>query len=121
MIKCPHKPYLMGKRLLAILYVQASVFTIPLRGKVLEDKLRSLRFIPSLYKKPTFDLAIVIHRYIDIETIKEWDRDGTMIVCGIMNELLKGLEILELKEHKIRMYMYYKRMIEGRKNFGWVR
>ena len=25
MIKCPHKPYLMGKRLLAILYVQASV------------------------------------------------------------------------------------------------
>ena len=30
-------------------------------------------------------MAIMMHRYMDEETIKECDRDGTMIVRGVMN------------------------------------
>ena len=75
-------------------------FTIPLRGKVLEDKLRSRRFILSPHKKPTFDLAVVICRYMNAETIKEWDRDGTTIVRSVMNWLLKDPKILELIEYE---------------------
>ena len=35
-------------------------FTMPLRGRVPEDKLGSLRFIPTLNEKPTFDPAVVM-------------------------------------------------------------
>ena len=86
-----------------------------------EDKLGSLRFIPSSHKKPTFDPAIVMRRYMDAETIKEWDRDGTTIVHSVMNWLLKDPEIMELIEHEIRMYMHHRKIIGGRKDFGWLR
>ena len=97
------------------------LFTMPLRGRVPEDKLGSLRFIPTPHKKPTFDPAVVVQRYVDVETIKEWDRDGTTIVRGVINWLLEDAEIRELIEHKVRMYMYHRKMIGGRKNFGWLR
>ena len=50
-------------------------FTMPLRGRVPEDKLASLRFIPTPHEKPTFYPAVVMQRYVDAETIKELDRD----------------------------------------------
>ena len=92
---------------------------MPLRGRVLEDKLGSLRFIPTPYEEPTFDPAVVMQRWVDAETIKEWDRDGTTIVRGVMNWLLEDPEIRELIEHEVRMYMHHRKMIGGRKNFGW--
>ena len=96
-------------------------FTMPLRGRVLEDKLGSLRCIPTPHVKPTFDPTVVIQRYVEAETIKEWDRDGTTIVCGVMNWLLEDPEIPELIEREIHIYMHHRKMIEGHKNFGWLR
>ena len=96
-------------------------FTMPLRGRVLEEKLGSLRFMPTPHEKHTFDPAVVMQRYVDAETIKEWDRDGTTIVRGVINWLLEDPEILELIEHEVRMYMHHRKMIGGRKNFGWLR
>ena len=55
-------------------------FTMPLRGRAPEDKLRSLRFIPTPHEKPTFDPAVVMRRYVDAETIKDWYSDGTTVV-----------------------------------------
>ena len=69
-------------------------FTIPLKGKEPEDKLGSLLFIPSAHKKPTFDPVVVMRRYMDAGTIKEWDRDGTTIVRGVWNWLLKDPKIM---------------------------
>ena len=77
-------------------------FTIPLRGKVPEDKLGSLRFIPSPYKKPTFDPAVVMRRYMDAETIKEWDRDGTTIVRGCKSGLWREACINRMQENPCR-------------------
>ena len=35
-----------------------------------------------------------------------------------MNWLLEYAEIWELIEHEVRMYMHYRKMIGGRKNFS---
>ena len=59
-----------------------------------------------------------MHRYIDAETIEEWDRDGTIIVHGVMKWLLKDPEILQLIEHEICIYMPNRKMIVGRKDFA---
>ena len=95
-------------------------FTMPVRGKVPEDKLGSLRFFPSQHEKCKFDPAVVMRRYMDAETIKEWDKDGTTIVRGVMNWLLKDPEIQNLIEHEVHMYMHHRKLIGGRKNFGWL-
>ena len=60
-------------------------FTMPLRGRAPEDMLGSLCFIPTPHEKPTFDPTVMMRRYVDVETIKEWDRDGTTMVRGMMN------------------------------------
>ena len=86
-----------------------------------EDKLGSLRVIPTPHEKPAFDPAVVMRRYVDAETIKEWDKDETTIVRGMMNWLLEDPKIRELIEHEICMYMYHRKIIGGRKNFGWLR
>ena len=96
-------------------------FTMPLRGRAPEDKLGSLRFIPTPHEKPAFDPAVVMRRYVDVETIKAWDKDGTTIVRGVMNWLLEDPEIRKLIEHEVRMYMHHRKMIGGRKNFAWLR
>ena len=96
-------------------------FRMPLGGRVPEDKLGSLRFIPSLYEKPTFDLSVIMRRYMDAETIKEWDTDGTTIVRSVMNWLLEDPEMRELREHEIRIYMHHGKMIGGHKDYGWLR
>ena len=96
-------------------------FTLPLRGKVPEDRLGTLRCIPAERKKLSFNPAKVMKRYAGKKDAELWERDGTIVVRGAMDWLIQDPEIKELIHHEVHMYLHHRRIVGGRKNLGWLR
>ena len=103
----------------------AEWFTKSFRGAIPEDALGVLRFLPTPEIPFSFDAAKVLERYaggkVDGGTAADvWEKDGTVIVRGVLGWLFEDPEIVNLIEEEVHMYIHHRRRMGGISNYGWL-
>jgi len=91
------------------------------RGLSEDNTLGSLKFQPIASPLWNYNQDQVLLRFAGREVLSEWKRDGTTVVRGAMAWLFEDEVLRELIKEEVLLYTYYRRLVNGRPNLGWLR
>jgi hypothetical protein len=96
-------------------------FKKTVRPHVESDDLGPFKFLPQPPSDFTFNRKQVFTRIAGPIRWDELERDGHTVVEGQFDWIIKDQKIMAMVKDEINMYLYHRRRINDKANYGWVR